>query len=208
MKLALLGATGRTGRYVLDQALADGHRVTVLARNPSKLPPGKYSLTIQLGDVVDANAVDDVVYGQDAVISALGLGAGQDPDAFSRGLANIVAAMQTNSVRRLVVVTGAGILLDRETGQMRIDSPAYPAAYLPFGAEHRRIYELLLRSDLDWTLVCPPSMVDDPPTGAVRSALDYLPAGGKSITYADAARFTYAQIGDSSHLRQRVGIAE
>ena len=54
MKIALFGATGRTGRYILDQALADGHRVTVLARNPSKLPPGKYSLTIQLGDVLDA----------------------------------------------------------------------------------------------------------------------------------------------------------
>ena len=96
MKIALFGATGRTGRYILDQALADGHRVTVLARNPSKLPPGKYSLTIQLGDVLDATAVDDVVFGQDAVISALGLGSSQQLDAFSRGVAHIVTALHTN----------------------------------------------------------------------------------------------------------------
>ncbi len=208
MKIALFGATGRTGRYILDQALADGHRVTVLARNPSKLPPGKYSLTIQLGDVLDASAVDDVVFGQDAVISALGLGSSQQLDAFSRGVANIVTAMQTNKVRRLVLVAGGGILLDRVTGQMRVAAPTYPAAYRPFAEEHRRIYELLQRTDLDWTLVCPTSMFDEPATGAVRSAVDYVPEGGTRITYADVGRFTYAQLSDNSHLRQRVGIAE
>lgn len=208
MKLALFGATGRTGRPLLDMALADGHRVTVLARNPSKLPPGKYSLTIQLGDVLDADAVEDVVFGQEAVISTLGLDANQAADAYSRGVANIVAAMRANGVRRLVVMAGAGILLDPATGRLRSESPTYPAAYLPYAAEHRRIYELLQRSDLDWTLVCPPSMVDAAASGAVRSAVDTLPAGGSRITYADAARFAYDQLGENSHLRQRVGIAE
>ena len=208
MKIALFGATGRTGRYILEQALADGHRVTVLARNPSKLPPGKYSLTIQLGDVLDAAAVDDAVFGQDAVISALGLGASQQLDAFSRGVANIVAAMQANNVRRLVVIAGGGILLDRATGQMRVEAPTYPAAYRPFAEEHRRIFDLLQRTDLDWTLVCPTTMFDEPATDAVRSAIDYLPEGGKRITYADAGRFAYRQLRDDSHLRQRVGIAE
>lgn len=208
MKIALFGATGRTGRYILDQALADGHRVTVLARNPSKLPPGKYSLTIQLGDVLDASAVDDVVFGQDAVISALGLGSSQQLDAFSHGVANIVTAMQANKVRRLVVIAGGGILLDRTTGQMRVASPAYPAVYRPYAEEHRRIYEHLISTDLDWTLVCPTSMFDEPAVGAVRNEIDYVPIDGKRITYADAGHFAYAQLGDNSHLRQRVGIAE
>lgn len=208
MKIALFGATGRTGRHILDLALADGHRVTVLARNPTKLPPGNYKLTIQLGDILDASAVDDAVYGQEAVISALGLAGSPQPDALSRGVANIVAAMQANTVRRLVVVAGAGILLDRETGQMRIALPSYPAQYRPYGEEHRRIFELLQRTDLDWTVVCPPSMVEEPAGHAVRSDVDYLPAGGTRITYADAAAFTYAQLGDRSHLRQRVGISE
>jgi putative NADH-flavin reductase len=208
MKIALFGATGRTGRHILDYALADGHRVTVLARNPSKLPPGKYSLTIQLGHVLDASAVDDAVFGQDAVISALGLGNSPQPDAFSRGVANIVTAMQANKVRRLVAVAGGGILLDRATGEMRVASPAYPAVYRPYAEEHRRIYERLQRTDLDWTLVCPTSMFDEPAVGAVRSEVDYVPVDGKRITYADVGRFTYAQLGDDSHLRQRVGIAE
>lgn len=208
MKIALFGATGRTGRYILEQALADGHRVTVLARNPSKLPPGKYSLTIQLGDALDADAVDDAVFGQDAVISALGLGSSPQPDALSRGVANIVAAMQANRVERLVVVAGGGILLDRATGQMRVAAADYPAAYRAFAEEHRRIYDLLQRTELAWTLVCPPSMFEEPAVGATRSAVDYLPEGGRRITYADAGRFVYAQLGDRSFLRQRVGIAE
>lgn len=75
--------------------------------NPSKLPFGKYSLTIQLGDVLDASAVDDVVFARDAVI--MRKESSQQLDAFSHGVANIVTAMQANSVRRLVVIAG-GIL--------------------------------------------------------------------------------------------------
>lgn len=208
MKIALFGGTGRTGHYILDAALADGHAVTVLARNPSKLPPGKYRLTIQLGDVTDGDNVDDTIFGQDVVISALGLTDNAKPHALSIGIANIIRAMRTHSRSRIVVVAGGGILDDPENGGLRIDSPQYPAKFRPYGEEHRRVYDLLQATNLDWTLVCPPSMRDEAPTGKVRVAVDRMPPDGKAVTYADVARFTYGLLSSGEYIRQRVGIAD
>jgi len=208
MKIALFGGTGRTGHYILDAALADGHAVTVLARNPSKLPPGKYRLTIQLGDVTDGDNVDDTIFGQDVVISALGLSDNAKPHALSTGIANIIRAMHTHSRSRVVVIAGAGILDDPDTGGLRIDSPNYPAVFRPYGEEHRRVYDLLQGTNLDWTLVCPPSMRDEAPAGNVRIAVDRLPPGGEGVAYVDVARFAYGLLSSGAYVRQRVGIAD
>jgi uncharacterized protein len=208
LKIALFGGTGRTGRHILDAALADGHAVTVLARNPSQLPPGKYRLTIQLGDILDGDSVDDTIFGQDVVISALGLPDPAKPYTLSTGMANIIRAMRTHSRSRIVVVAGAGVLDDPTTGGLRIESPNYPAMFRPYGEEHRRVYDLLRVTALDWTLVCPPSMRDEPPTGNVRIQVDRMPDGGKTVTYADVARFAYGLLNSGDYVRQRVGIAD
>jgi putative NADH-flavin reductase len=208
MRIALFGGTGRTGRYILDAALAGGDAVTVLARNPSKLPPGKYRLTIQLGDVLDGDTVDDTIFGQDVVISALGLSDPAKPKALSTGIANIIRAMRTHSRSRIVVIAGAGVLDDPNTGGLRIENPNYPAMFRPYGEEHRRVYDLLRATNLEWTMVCPPSMRDEPPTGNVRIEENRMPAGGKSITYADVANFAYSLLGSGGYIRQRVGIAD
>jgi putative NADH-flavin reductase len=208
MKIALFGATGRTGRYALQSALADGHAVSVLVRNPAKLPPGVYRLTMHLGNVTDADAVEDTLFGQEAVLSTLGMGDDPQSRALSTGIANIVQGMRANKLTRLVVVAGAGILLDRKTGAPRMDSPTFPAAYRPYAEEHRRVYDLLQATDLDWTLVCPPTMRDEPPSGTLRAAEDCLPEGGKTATYADVARFAYSLLSVKNYSRQRVGVAE
>ncbi len=161
MKIAIFGATGHTGKFILRDALDAGHSASVLVRNPSRLPPGKYKLTIHLGDATDGDNVEDTIFGQEAVVSALGLdgkrtaGHGRHGDS-----ATSSSAMQSNRLRRIVVVAGAGILLDRKTGAMRIESPTYPEEYRVYGTEHRRVYEALAASNLDWTLICPPTMYD------------------------------------------------
>lgn len=208
MKIAIFGATGRTGRHILEYVLADGHKVSVLVRNPTKLPPGKYALTIQLGDVLDADAVDDTVFGQEVVVSALGLGDSQVQTALSSGIANIVRAMQGHGVKRFVGVAGAGILLDRHRGGLRVDAPDYPAVFRPYGEEHKRIYDLLQQTTLDWTLVCPPAMRDEAPTGMARTAVDQMPSGGRTVTYADVARLVYRLATTREYVSQRVAIAD
>lgn len=208
MKIAAFGATGNSGRHMLAAALADGHAVSVLVRNPSKLPPGKYGLTIHLGDVTDADSVDDTVFGQEVVVSTLGLPAQGRTDILSQGMARIIQAMTAHRLRRLVVVAGAGILADSKTGSLRMQSPAYPEQYRVYAQEHLRVWRQLEASALDWTLVCPLTMRDEEDAVPLRTAIDQLPAGGKTATFAGVGRFAYHLLGSSDFLRQRVGVAE
>ena len=126
MKIAIFGATGHTGQFILRDALDAGHSASVLVRNPSRLPPGKYKLTIHLGDATDGDNVEDTIFGQEAVVSALGLAANARPGTIATAIGHIIGAMQSNRLRRIVVVAGAGILLDRKTGAMRIDVAHVP----------------------------------------------------------------------------------
>jgi uncharacterized protein len=210
MKIAIFGATGHTGRYILRDALREGHNVAALVRNPSKLPPGGYKLTIQLGDATDADNVEDAIFGQQAVISALGLADDSRPDTISVAVDHIVNAMRTNGLQRLVVIGGAGVLLDSKRGGMRVDSPTYPEQYRVVGLEHRRVYETLQTSNLDWTMICPPTMVESEAetSSDLRWELDKLPEQGKRASYAAVARFAFEALITNEYIRRRVGVAE
>jgi uncharacterized protein len=210
MKIAIFGATGHTGKFILRDALDAGHSASVLVRNPSKLPPGKYKLTIHLGDATDGDNVEDTIFGQEAVVSALGLAADARPGTVATALGHIIDAMQSNRLRRIVVVAGAGVLLDPKTGVMRIDSPTYPEEYRVYGMEHRRVYEALAASNLDWTLICPPTMYDTETSdaGELRSEFDLLPEHGKRAAYAAVARFALTALTADQYIRRRVGVAE
>lgn len=211
MKIAIFGATGHTGQYILRNALSEGHSVSVLVRSPSKLPPGKYNLTIHLGDATDADNVEDAIFGQQAVVSALGLTAQARSDSVSLAIVHIINAMRANRIQRLVVIAGAGILLDRKTGRMRIDSATYPEQYRVYGMEHRRVYEALHASDLDWTLICPPTMYEaetEASAGGLRWELDTMPEHGKRAAYAAVASFALEALTANKHVRRRVGVAE
>lgn len=210
MKIAIFGATGHTGKFILRNALDAGHSASVLVRNPSKLPPGKYKLTIHLGDATDGDNVDDTIFGQEAVVSALGLTANTPPGTVATAIGHIIGAMQNSRLRRIVVIAGAGVLLDRKTGAMRIDSPTYPEEYRVYGTEHRSVYEALAASNLDWTLICPPTMYDTETqdAGELRWEFDVMPEHGKRAAYAAVARFALMTLVDDRYIRRRVGVAE
>ena len=212
-RITLFGATGRVGRMLLDLAIADGHEVTALVRDPAKLSAKHARLTVRPGDALDPPAVRDAVRGATAVLGALGLPrdaagepAGEDP-ALSTSMANIAAAMQDLGVKRLVAIAGAGILQDPRTGALSVDAEDYPPALVRFASEHRRVYETLRASSLEWTLVCPPRMPSGMRTGRYRTAVDKLPEGGTTVSAEDVAAFTYSALTRDAFVGKRVGIA-
>ena len=114
MKIVVFGATGRTGRELVEQALASGHEVMAAARRPSRLGrPGDRFRTAQV-DLSDAGSIDRCVEGQNAVLSCLGVAgilASLLPMTFYRdSAAAIVAAMQRDGVRRLAILSSVGFL--------------------------------------------------------------------------------------------------
>ena len=124
MHIVVFGANGATGRILTQQALDDGHIVTAMTRHPEQFPLHHSSLRVVPGDVFDLAAVERAVAGQDAVLSTLGVPFTRKPIAvYSRGIANIIAAMKRYGVRRLVCVsssvtdgahdTGGGFIFDK-----------------------------------------------------------------------------------------------
>jgi putative NADH-flavin reductase len=163
MRIAVFGGTGRTGLHVVQQALAAGHEVVVLARTPARLAVQSDKLTVIKGDVLEPTAVAQTIAGAEAVISTL--------SPTLAGIQNIVAAMQRAGVRRLIVTSGAGVKRegDEPTFSSKLISRLIKTFSRQVYEESLAIADVVQHSGLAWTLVRAPRLVDKPATGNLYS---------------------------------------
>ncbi|OWR27734.1 hypothetical protein CDO73_21330 [Saccharibacillus sp. O23] len=204
MRIAVLGATGRVGGHIVEYALRGGHEVSALVRDRGKIDP-REGLTVIEGNVLNEKDVKRVLEKADAVISALNT---DGTTTLSDSMPIILDVMHEFGIRRIVTIGTAGILQSRtEPDRLRYESNESRRRSTRAAEEHRRVYELLSATDLEWTIVCPTYLPDGEYTGQYRVEKDYLPEGGKEISVADTAEFAYRQIEDRSYVGARVGIA-
>lgn len=201
MKLAVFGATGKTGREVVRQAFEAGHEVTAFVRSPEKLRIEHERLRVVQGDVLrDPAAIEEAVRGQDAVISALGSG-NETLTTFAR---HAIPAMERTDVKRIVSLVGAGVPDPADEGSlgrtfMRALMKVVARDVL---ADAERHTEMLRESGLDWTLVRPPRLTEGPRRGEYRHA-PAMKLGPKStISRADLADFMLNLAGGGGYVRQ------
>ncbi|MBT9313229.1 NAD(P)-dependent oxidoreductase [Leptothoe kymatousa] len=203
MKLVIFGATGSVGRQVVDQALDQGHRVTAFARHVDNLDMQHPSLTLVQGDVMDPQAVEQAIAGQEAVVCVLGSGKKLTGTVRSEGTQQIIQAMETVGVRRLICQSTMG------TGDSWGNLDFY-WKYIMFGlilrhvfADHQRQENLVRQSNLDWTIVRAGAFIDGPRTGQYRHG---FPSTDRTtqlkISRADVADFILKQLSDQSSLYQ------
>ncbi|ROL93552.1 NAD(P)-dependent oxidoreductase [Pseudomonas protegens] len=197
-KIAIIGATGRAGSQLLEEALRRGHSVTAIARNTAKIGQRAGVLTREV-DVADSAALQAAVAGHDVVISAA---------HFSTIPADaIIDPVKKAGVKRLLVVGGAGSLLLPGGGKV-IDSPGFPEEYKA-EASAGGVYLDTLRKeqDLDWTFLSPSvEFVEGERTGQFRLGQDELlvNAQGRSwISFADYAIAMLDEVEKPAHRRQR-----
>ncbi|MES2414245.1 MAG: NAD(P)-dependent oxidoreductase [Pseudomonadota bacterium] len=209
MKIALIGATGFTGAPVLAELLARGHAVTVLARNPAKLP-AQDGLTVVKADALDEKQVAAAVAGQDAVISAYNPGWSEPKihDLFLQGSQAILQGIRLAGVKRVLVIGGAGSLYVAPGVQL-VDVPEFPAEYKQGALAARELLNRIEKeTSLDWTLISPPiGLAPGERTGKYRiGANDLLPGQGDSpagISTADLAVAIVDEIEKPQHIRKR-----
>ena len=220
MKLTVFAATGRIGRHLLDQALAAGHDVTAVARNPSTLPDGVRTMAADLA-VVDPPTLEPAVAGADAVLSGLGPRSRSDAGIASVGTRAIVQAMQATGVRRIVVVSAAPVATVASPGRpnpprhdpgdgfvMRhLLAPALVAALRDVYADLALMEDVLRDSGLDWTAVRPPRLTNRPPAGTYRTAIGRNLRRGLLVSRADVAQLMLAVLGRPETIGQTIGIA-
>jgi uncharacterized protein YbjT (DUF2867 family) len=200
MNLVVLGATGRTGRLVVEQALAAGHSVTALVRSPEKLATGHTNLRVIEGEATEASAVSGALEGADAIISTLG-GTGSVIADSTRA---IVAAAGRTGVSRVVVLSTFAAERDRLGAGTRLLTGLGMGAMLK---DKTAGEEMLRRSDLEWTIVYASILSDGPASGSVA----VVPKGAKrglseKISRADVAAWMVQAATGVEHSRSGVGI--
>ena len=212
MKIALFGASGLTGNLLTERALAGGHTVAALLRRPAEFP---YRDRVQAvsGDAFDPQAISETLAGADVVLSALGARSLRKEDVLERAVPLIVAAMQRQGPRRIVVLGSAGALsnsLDKQSGWRRfvIEKIVYTTLLKWPVASQRAQWAALSRSGLDWTMVMPPMLTNGRATGRYRVDGEALPRNGSKISRADVADFMMLQISDAEWVQRGVYVAD
>ncbi|MFB9325699.1 NAD(P)-dependent oxidoreductase [Paenibacillus aurantiacus] len=205
MKLCLLGGTGRVGRELAARALAAGHEINLLARDPQRIALAGENLHSYTGSACDPNALLSVMKGADTVLSALGTDGGS---VLSESAPLIVSAMREAGIERIITIGTAGILNSRtEPGLLRYQSSESRRTLTRAAEEHHAFYRTLSDSGLAWTIVCPTYLPDGEYTGVYRAERDYLPADGVQISVPDTAEFAFRQIDSLQYVGARVGLA-
>ncbi|MET0950203.1 MAG: NAD(P)-dependent oxidoreductase [Pseudomonas sp.] len=197
-KIAIIGATGRAGSQLLEEALRRGHSVTAIARDTSKIGP-RAGVVSKNVDVLDGDVLQDTVAGHDAVISAAHFA--------TIPASAVVGPVKKAGVKRLLVVGGAGSLLLPD-GTRVIDSEGFPEAYKAEASAGAVFLENLRQEkELDWTFVSPSAeFVEGERTGSFRLGKDDLlvsGAGRSWITFADYAIAMIDEVETPKHARQR-----
>lgn len=200
MNLLVLGATGRTGRLVVERALAAGHTVTALVRSPEKLTLSNSNLRLLTGEATDSSAVARAMEGADAVINTLG----GNGSVIADSTRAIVTAAHQTGVKRVVVLSSFLVQRDHMPAVSRLLSGIAMGAMIK---DKTTGEEMLRTSDLEWTIVYASVLTDGPATGSVT----VLPAGAKrgvsqKISRADVATWLIETASGVAYSRGGVGI--
>jgi len=209
MKVVVCGATGRTGRLLVEGALARGHDVIAFVRAPAKLGALRDRVRVVQGDVLDGGAVSDAVDGQDAVLVALAAGGTKAAEQVNAlGTLNVIRSMQRYGVRRLVVLSAGGTQPGRDPNLPwffeRVVKPLFLKDVL---ADLRRMEISVRQSELDWTLIRAAHLVDGPARGAYRTEPGYSLPGGAKIARADVAAFMLDELERRDNIAHALAIA-
>jgi putative NADH-flavin reductase len=221
MKLTIVAATGGIGRQLVAQALAAGHDVTAVVRDPSRLPGEVPVVTADLA-TADPEALQPALEGADAVLSGLGPRSRAAVGVATRGTRAVVEAMQAAGTRRIVVVSAAPVGTVPSPGRpdpprhdpgdgllMRhVLGPLTKAAFREHYADLARMEDVLRDSGLDWTVIRPPRLTNGPLTGTYRTAYGRNLRRGILVSRADVAHLMLRVLDDPRAIGQAIGIAK
>jgi putative NADH-flavin reductase len=212
MKIIIFGATGFSGQAILEEAIKQCHEVTILVRDASKIQSSYNNINIVEGNVLDPEVVASVLHHQEAVIQCLGVGGKGDgkPTTFiSDATKIIVEEMEKQQIKRLIAMSNVGAgnsLAFQPWFFAKIILPYFMKWLKVIIDDKNRMEPIIMNSELDWTIVRCPNIVDKTPKGNVHATLD-----GKglklSITLGDMAEFIVHQLTDSTYSKQAPSIS-
>jgi putative NADH-flavin reductase len=210
-RVVVFGASGGVGRHVIEQGLARAHEVVAVVRTPGKLTLSDPRLSVVTAELTDGAAIRAAVQGADAVISALGPSLDRSATGMPLvpGTQNIVKAMQAAGVRRFIGMATPS-LRDPHDRRSVLGTvvPLMGRVLLPRAyRELLAMSQIVIDSDLEWTIARFTRPTDGPATGSVRAGFLGRDKLGAAITRADIATFLVDQLDDTSFIRAAPAIS-
>jgi putative NADH-flavin reductase len=204
MKLVILGATGGIGRPLVSGALEQGHQVTAFVRSPEKVTQKSSRLSIIGGDLYNVQQMTAAIRNHDAVLSAFGpstLSKTNGRRDFGRVL---VQALRAADVRRVIYVSAALLFTDAGFAVSLLSKTLFRNVV----RDGINVEAELTQSDLAWTILRPPRLLNRKPTGRIRVETGCLPKGGFIISRADVANFMLQEATAPCYVQQVVGLSD
>ena len=207
MKIIVFGATGGTGRNVVDCALAAGHDVVAVARKPDAVA-ARARLVVHKGDVLDAASVQAALSGGDAVICAIGPASNSKPGTLiSEGAKNIVSGCAATGVRRLVFESGMICSDGSELSFFgRLAVGAFRTLFSKLHADKVIAEASVQASGLDWVIVRPPALKHAPATAKYLAGPGARIFPGSALSHADCAEVLVKAATEGQWIKQVINV--
>lgn len=201
MKLLVLGATGRTGRLVVEQGACRRHAVTALVRGPGMLP-ARDNVDVVVGDPLRAADLEAVLPGHDAVISCLGQRSQKDAGLLCNAARAVLDVMPRCGVRRYLVVSQGLLFPSRNpiVALLRLSLARHVA-------DTTEMENVVRASSVDWTIVRPPRLTGSGEARGYRAAGGALPSGAWAMRCTDLADFLLDECEKPDYIKAIVGVA-
>ncbi len=210
MNIAVLGASGRTGASLVERALATGYQVTAVVRRPAAFALQHPRLCTVGADLMNASSLADALRGADAVCSTLGSNAPRDATTlYSASMRALLEAMQRIGLRRVVALTAIPAQ-PKTLSTLAERLVVHRLLNIFFGGSYQdmvRMEQVLSTSDTDWTVLRPPRLLDGPPKGHYRMAVDARLPGALNIRRADLAQAMLDAVEDRTLFGHAVTVA-
>jgi putative NADH-flavin reductase len=214
MKILLLGATGRTGKHIIEEAIKRGHEISAIARNPEKLTD--YRIDITQGTPYDYETVETAISGCQAVINTLNVSRKSDnlwaplaapKDMISKSASNAIKAMEKSGIKRIVVLgtLGAGRSWNNIPFILKllVSMSNLKHAF----RDHGKQEVILEKSSVDYTICRAPMLSDDRnETGTVSTPEGTAPAS-RYLARNSAAGFFLDIIENNEYIRETISLS-
>lgn len=200
MKLTVFGASSPSGKLLVEKALAKGYQVTAFVRDEAKMEISNSNLKIVCGDALNLAQVEDAVKGSDAVLSTLGP-KGRPAVMAAESTKNIVTSMEKHGVKRLVVVSVAGISVPQDKRGFNLVSALIKLLLKDVFMDREKQLAVLESSNVEWVAVRVPRLTDEPAKGMFNPFFGNA-SPRMTVTRSDLAAFMLKQLTDNQWLRQ------
>jgi len=205
MKLLVLGATGATGKKLVEVALNSGHQVTAFTRKPASVPTDHPALSVAVGDARDLASLERAMPGHDAVYLLVGPRDPKDVTLRADAAKNVVLAMKKHSVKRLIALSGLGAGITLKQQSFMFQNVLAKTVLKNVLADQNAMESVLRKSLLDWIVVRPGKMVDGPATGKWTVSMDGAEIS-QNVLRSDVVMFLMLQAQSDEFVHKPVAI--